>query len=730
MSTEKHARIYYWFRSFTILLLIGFLLPSTSAFAQDQTPSSRKALAIQSNLTPINKELFSGSDIVSPDVMAGELSTNIIQDGSFEAYQYPEFQDPYWAQSDSAFGTPLCTYEDCDYYTVAHPYNGYSWAWFGWIGSAVFPMHTASLSQTVYLPQCSNVTLQFYFWIGAAASGSGTNDVFRAKVDGVTVFSANAAQKNTYNSYKLISVNVGSFANGANHTIEFSDVITTQAVTFNLDDVSLLTNCATITGHVWGTGGIALNYTDGSPKTATTQGDGLFSFTVPIGWNGTVTPSNPCFTFSPSDFSYYNVTSSMWNQDYTATFSPAVGCANVDVSIGGSHSGNFGLSPATSQHGIYNGVVNGPVKVVSMNEEKIVTSQRAVYGNSFNEMMGYPVDQFTTEYWFPWYDGIYMATWILVGNPSASQDAYVDIYIGGVKKNATPYDIKPGNNITPRFNGLVNGPVRVVSVTGAGTPSPLNIFASERSTFHSSFNEVMGVPFDQFTTEYWFPWYDNTYMKTWILVGNPSSTQHAYVDIYIHGIKKNVTPYDIPPSGNIQPKFDGLVNGPVQVVSVTGDGTPTPLNIFSSERTVSGGSFSEVMGMPLDQFTTDYWFPWVDQFGSNGMKTWILVGNPSSSQTAYVDIYIAGVKQGETRSIAPNGNITPTFTTTNGPVEVVSVTGDGTPTPIDIFTSERILYGKSFNEMMGYPANQLTTEYWFTWYDNIYMKTDLFVGKP
>jgi len=133
------------------------------------------------------------------------------------------------------------------------------------------------------------------------------------------------------------------------------------------------------------------------------------------------------------------------------------------------------------------------------------------------------------------------------------------------------------------------------------------------------------------------------------------------------------------------------------------------------------------MGIPLDQFTTDYWYTWYD---NAGMATWILVGNPSDTQKAYVDIYIGGVKQGQTYTIPENGRITPRFDVNSGPVEIVSVTGDGTPTPIDIFTSERALYGPSFNEMMGYPANQLATEYWFTWYDSTYMSTNILVSKP
>jgi hypothetical protein len=317
-----------------------------------------------------------------------------------------------------------------------------------------------------------------------------------------------------------------------------------------------------------------------------------------------------------------------------------------------------------------------------------------------------------------------MQTWILVGNPSATQTAYVEIYIGGTLRGS--YAIPPNDRVTPQFAGVLAGPVQVVSVPGTGTPSPINIFASERSLYGSSFNEMIGYPLQQFTTEYWFPWYDQVNMQTWILVGNPSATQTAYVDIYISGIRQGNT-YAIPANGRITPQFPGLVNGPVRVVSVTGAGTPSPINIFASERSLYGSSFNEVMGVPSSQFTTEYWYTWYDNYG---MNSWILVGNPSSTQTAYVDIYIGGARQGSTYAIPANGRITPQFNLNSGPVRVVSVTGAGTSSPISIFTSERSLYGPSFNEMMGYPANQLTSEYWFTWYDSIYMNTDIYVSTP
>ena len=56
-------------------------------------------------------------------------------------------------------------------------------------------------------------------------------------------------------------------------------------------------------------------------------------------------------------------------------------------------------------------------------------------------------------------------------------------------------------------------------------------------------------------------------------------------------------------------------------------------------------------------------------------------------------------------------------------MRVVSTNG------VKVFTSERVLYGDSFNEVMGYPGNKLTMEYWFPWYDSTTMSTDIVVGN-
>jgi len=157
---------------------------------------------------------------------------NLLQDPSFEAYT----PNPYWTEASTNFGTPLCTIAKCgDGSGSAGPRTGSVWSWFGGTTSSY---EAGSLSQSVVFSHGS-AYLQFYLWIGLAAPGSGTSDVFTAKIDGVTVFSTNATQISFYSTYTPVIVNVSAFANGAAHTVTFSSVTTGQVVNFNLDDVAL-----------------------------------------------------------------------------------------------------------------------------------------------------------------------------------------------------------------------------------------------------------------------------------------------------------------------------------------------------------------------------------------------------------------------------------------------------------------------------------------------------------
>jgi uncharacterized protein YcfL len=298
-----------------------------------------------------------------------------------------------------------------------------------------------------------------------------------------------------------------------------------------------------------------------------------------------------------------------------------------------------------------------------------------------------------------------MQSWILVGNPSTGSDAHVRIYIAGEEQPGSPYTILPGGRITPQYMAL-NGPVHIVS--------DINVFTSMRvHTAQGFVNETMGIPNNKLTTQYWFPWYDNQTMTSWILVGNPSTTEVAHVDIYIAGQKQNDKAYEIQPGDRITPTFP-VLNGPVKIVS--------DIDVFTTQRVHNATGFiNEAPGIPNNQLNTEYWFPWYD---NQYMTSWILVGNPSETETAYVDIYIAGQKQNTVPyEILPGNRITPTYNVLNGPVHIVS--------NINVFASMRVHTGQGFvNEAAGIPNSQLTTQYWFPWYDNQYMQSWILVGKP
>ncbi|HEX6269638.1 MAG TPA: VCBS repeat-containing protein [Anaerolineales bacterium] len=235
MPTLTLKSIFHWVRSFTILLLVALLLPTSPAFAQtsvqDPNPFAKRWPA--SGLRSQNQMAPAG--IVSPS------GSNLLQDPSFEA---SFFSSAYWGQYSTNYGSPLCTPGDCGNGAgTAGPRTGSVWGWFGGVNFTIPGTTSPEISdlyQNVTFPSAScGAVLQFYLWIGAAQPGSDANDRFVAAVDGNTVFAANATQISSYPNYKLVSIDVSSYADGGVHQVEFFSVVSNQLVNFNLDDVSL-----------------------------------------------------------------------------------------------------------------------------------------------------------------------------------------------------------------------------------------------------------------------------------------------------------------------------------------------------------------------------------------------------------------------------------------------------------------------------------------------------------
>ncbi|HNA58670.1 MAG TPA: choice-of-anchor Q domain-containing protein, partial [Chitinophagales bacterium] len=151
------------------------------------------------------------------------------------------FEDPipgnYWSMYSAIFETPLCTLSICGSGAgTAGPHSGNTWVWFGGVPAPY--SEDAYITQSVIIPEGSP-HLRFYLWIGYAEFGSVTNDKLTVAIDYVPVFSANAWEQSQYSSYKLVDIDLGQFADGRSHYINFTSQTSQKIVNFNVDDISI-----------------------------------------------------------------------------------------------------------------------------------------------------------------------------------------------------------------------------------------------------------------------------------------------------------------------------------------------------------------------------------------------------------------------------------------------------------------------------------------------------------
>ena len=617
--------------------------------------------------------------LLAPVSSAAALAPNLIQDPSLQnSYHITTF----WQQASSNADWTVCTTSniDCALAGVAAPRTGTRWGMFGipdWEDPETINPEVATLSQSVTFPTCG-ASLEFYLWIGRADAGSNASDAFNVKIDGTTILTKSALDAASYSTYTLVTLDVSAYANGAAHTIEFHSITTDQAVIFNLDDISLTRTCVTISGHAGSAGttvdyagttsgqttangsgnysfsvpyewsgtvtpsktgftfspvnrsynslttdqtsqnytataitytisgsvqkpAVTLSYTDGSAKTATSDAGGNYSFTVSYNWTGTVTPTHPCFTFTPTSKNYANVLSNQTGQDYTAAAVPAAGCTDINVSIAGANQGTFSAEQGSLTQAPFAGVNNGPVKLDTT--VNMIGSERVIYkiggvNTSFAEMMGLPDSQLDNVYWLPWYNNVNLDTQLRFANVSANP-ATVTVTIGGVAQ--TPINLAAGESTRISYTGVDAGPVKIESTQ--------NIVAAERVIYkinnvNTSFSEMMALPESQLDNVYWLPWYNNVNLDTQLRFANVSANP-ATVTVTIGGVAQ--TPINLAAGESTRISYTGVDAGPVKIESTQ--------NIVAAERVIYkinnvNTSFSEMMGLPNALLDTTYWFPW------------------------------------------------------------------------------------------------------------------------
>ena len=131
-----------------------------------------------------------------------------------------------------------------------------------------------------------------------------------------------------------------------------------------------------------------------------------------------------------------------------------------------------------------------------------------------------------------------------------------------------------------------------------------------------------------------------------------------------------------------------------------------------------------MMGFPSNHLHSEYLFPW---YNNVGLYSQLRIGNDSGASTD-VTIYIGGTEM-ETVTIADGISYQVKYDGVNaGPVSVVS-------SGADIAVAMRVIYEQgglkvSYSELMGYPSDQLHSEYLSPWYNNVGLNSQLMIGNP
>ncbi|HLF87885.1 MAG TPA: FixG Ig-like domain-containing protein, partial [Anaerolineales bacterium] len=155
----------------------------------------------------------------------------IVGDGGFETGT----PNSVWNEASTNFGTPICD-STCGFGGGTGPHGGSWWAWFGGIAA----YEEGSVSQNVTIP---NGAASLSFWLEVPVACDSSADYLEVLLDSNQVFLVDGSSALCrVVGYTLQTVDIGAYADGGMHTLEFhSEVFGTNfgVTNFFVDDISI-----------------------------------------------------------------------------------------------------------------------------------------------------------------------------------------------------------------------------------------------------------------------------------------------------------------------------------------------------------------------------------------------------------------------------------------------------------------------------------------------------------
>jgi Zn-dependent metalloprotease len=163
----------------------------------------------------------------SATVSSPTSSGGVVADGGFEAGT----PNPSWNEFSATFGTPICD-TACGTGGGTGPHSGSWWVWFGGINAS----ETGYVDQNVTIP-VGFTSLSFWLEIPVADNSGFLN----VEIDDTIVFSVTEADAGTYATYTEVVVDIGAYADGGSHKLEFYSEVSAGSNLTNIfvDDVSI-----------------------------------------------------------------------------------------------------------------------------------------------------------------------------------------------------------------------------------------------------------------------------------------------------------------------------------------------------------------------------------------------------------------------------------------------------------------------------------------------------------
>jgi hypothetical protein len=268
-----------------------------------------------------------------------------------------------------------------------------------------------------------------------------------------------------------------------------------------------------------------------------------------------------------------------------------------------------------------------------------------------------------------------------------------------------------------------NGPIRILCTTctsGEKILAAMRVIWQEPG-YRSSYSELMGLPKEQLSTEYWFPWYNNatSSMDQGFRIANISMAESNTVEVWVGSTKLDTFTLSAGVSTRVGYNVD---NGPARIVctsctNIGSDKIITALRVIWQEPGFRS-SYSEMMGLPKEQLSNEYWFPWFNNLDTPSMDQGFRIANVDTSQHT-IRVFLGPTQVGSDIILAGGASTRVGYAVNSGPIRIVCVTCTGSDR---IIAALRVIWQEpgfrfSYSEMMGLPAQALSTEYWFPWYN-------------